>query len=164
MDGIEFRFVREVTKNWKKTYKFRDFARVKINPYVAILDDLANKSSDMSMCALWIIDDIYNRYDLSTFYVKQCVMFLVPKPMKLPEATAIYTTLDTHVWLLFLFAFLLSIISLNNIAKLEKRLNDSDSDFTDLTVTVFEAVNAATSHSVTHFPNDQTSVKILLIR
>lgn len=164
MDGIEYRVVREVTKNWKKSFKFRDFSRVKSNPYAAILDDVANKSSDMSMCALWIIEDIYKHYDLSTFYVKQCVMFLVPKPMKLHEASAIYTTFDTYVWLLLLFAFLLSIVLLNNMAKSERSLNDSDSVFTDLTVTVLETVNAATSHSVTHFPNDQISVKILLIR
>lgn len=164
MDGIEYRFVREVTKNWKKTFKFRDFSRVKSNPYVAILDDLANNSSDLSMCALWIIDDIYKRNDLSTFYVKQCLMFLVPKPMKLHEASAIYTTFDTYVWLLLLLALLLFIVLLNNIAKFEKHLSDSDSVFTDLTITILETINAATSHSVTHFPSDQTSVKILLIR
>ncbi len=164
MDGIEFRFVRELTKNWKKTFTFRDFSLVKSNPYSAILNDVANNTSDLSMCALWIIEDIYKEYDLSSFYVKQCVTFLVPKPIKLHEATAIYTTLGTYVWLLFLFAFLLSIVLLNKIAKFEKCLNDSDSDFTDFSVTVLETVNAATSHAVTRFPNNQTSVKILLIR
>lgn len=164
MDGIEYRFVRELTKNWRKTFQFRDFSRVKTNPYAAILNDLANKSTDLSMCALWIIDDTYAKYDLSTFYVRQCVLSLVPKPMKLHEASAIYTTLDSFVWLIFLLAFVLYIVLLNSTAKLEKCLNDSDSVFTDFTVTVLEAINAATSHSVTHFPNDQISVKIVLIR
>lgn len=164
MDGVEFRVVREVTKKWKKNFKFRDFERVKINPYVSILNDLSNKSSDMSMCALWLIEDIYKQHDLSTFYEKQCLTLLVPKPRKLHEATAIYTTLERHVWLIFFFFFLLSIVLLNKIAKIEKLLNESDSIFTDFSVTVMETINTATSHSVARFPDDQISVKIVLIR
>lgn len=164
MDGIEFRFVREVTKNWKKSFQYRDYSRVKGNPYVSILEDLSNDTSDMSMCALWLLGDTYEHYDLSTFYAKQCLTFLVPKPIKLHEATAIYTTLGTHVWLLFLFVCLLSIVLLNNIAKIEKQLNNSDSIFTDLSVTVMETINTATSHSVARFPDNQLSVKIVLIR
>lgn len=164
MDGIEFRLVREVTKKWKKTFKLRDFSKVKINPYLSILLDLSNKTSDIAMCSLWLIEDIYKQYDLSTFYEKQCLVLLVPKPMKLNEATAIYTTLDTPVWLLFLFFFVLSTVLLNWIAKMEQNFNESSSVFTDLTFTIMETINTATSHSVVRFPTDQTSVKILLIR
>ncbi|KAJ6642098.1 hypothetical protein Bhyg_07044 [Pseudolycoriella hygida] len=162
MDGLEYRLMHEITKSWKKNFKFRDFTKVKINPYAKILDDLSNESSDMAMCALWLVEDINRNFDLSTFYVNQCLTFLVPKPIKLNEATAIYTTLHSYVWLLFSFFLLLSIFLLNNIAKIEKRLNGSDSVFTDITVTVIETLNTATSHSVVHFPYNQTSVKLVL--
>ncbi|XP_037045738.1 uncharacterized protein LOC119081103 [Bradysia coprophila] len=163
MDGTEFRFVQEMTKNWNKTFKFRDFSLVKYNPYVAILDDLASRDSDMSMCALWLIEDTYKRFDLSTFYEDQCLVLLVPKPMKLNEATAIYTTLHAYVWLLVLFFFLWYIVSLNVVAKIESQLNGSTSAFVNFAVTVIETISAATSHSVTRFPNDQLSVKIILM-
>lgn len=137
---------------------------MKYNPYAAILQDLSNQESDLAMCALWLMEDIHRNFDLSSFYEDQCLVLLVPKPMKLDEATAIYTTLDTYVWLLFLFFFLWSIVSLNVVAKVESQLNGSSSIFIDFTVTVMEIVGTATSHSVTHFPNDQLSVKIILMR
>lgn len=164
MDGTEFRFIKEVTKNWKKTFNFRDFSLVKQNPYVAILRDLSTDETDMSMCALWFMADTYKLYDMSTFYEDQCLLLLVPKPMKLNEATAIYTTLDKYVWLLAFFFFLWSIVSLNVVAKMESELNGSTSAFVDFAVTVMETVSAATSHSVTRFPTHQLSVKIILMR
>ncbi|KAG4065154.1 hypothetical protein HA402_007551 [Bradysia odoriphaga] len=38
IDGTEIRFVKEVTKNWKKIYNFRDFSQTKLSPY--FLDSL----------------------------------------------------------------------------------------------------------------------------
>lgn len=164
MDGSEFRFVEDLTKNWKKSYNFRDFSRTKVAPYTFIMNDLSMNVSDMAMCSIWLIEKYYKSYDLTTFYDQNCATFLVPKPQKLNEASAIYKALDTSVWLLFLFFFLLSSILLNIISKMEKRLYERNSLYTDFTRAIMETLNTATSHSVHRFTNVQMSIKILLTR
>lgn len=165
MDGTEFRLVKEVTKNWMKTFKFRDFSRTKSAPYKLIMSDLSNRSSDLAMCSIWLLEKYYESYDLTTFYDQQCATLVVPKPKKLHEATAIYTALNTHVWLLFLSFLLLSSIALNFISKMEKRFYQRESHYVDFTWTLIETVNVATSHSVHRFPsNSQVSLQIILIR
>lgn len=165
MDGTEFRFVHEVTKNWKKIYEFRDFSRTKISPYVTIMKDLLNRSSDLSACSIWLVEKHYISYDMTTFYDQTCSTFLVPKPKKLNEATAIYTALSTSVWSLFLCFLLLSSILLNLISKIEKALFQRVSQYTEFSRATLETINIATSHSVHRFPsNGKASIQILLTR
>lgn len=164
IDGTEFRFVQALTKNWKKSFNFRDFSRTNVSPYDMVMTDLSNKSADMSMCSIWLLQKYYRIFDLSTFYDQQCSTFLVPKPLKLNEATSIYMTLDSTVWFLFLFFFLLSSVLLYTIAKMEEQLYDKTSVFTDLTRSFLETIGMAASHPVGRIPRDQTSVKILLTR
>lgn len=164
MDGTEFRFVKEVTKNWKKTYRFRDFSRTKAQPYTLIMQDLSNKTSDLAMCSIWFLEKYHKNYALTSFYDQLCATFLVPKPKKLNEATAIYKALSPSVWLLFLFFFLLSSVLLNCFSKMEKLLYQRDSQYLDFTRAVMETINTATSHSVHRFPIGQVPVKIILSR
>lgn len=164
IDGTEYRFINEVTKNWNKTLNFRDFSRTKISPYLQVMNDLSNRSSDLAMCSIWMLGKYYRNYDLTTFYDQVCTTYLVPKPKKLNEASAIYTALNTSVWLLFLFFFLLSAILLTFISKLEKRLYRRESHYLEFTRALLETINIATSHSVHRFPNGQVAVKIILIR
>lgn len=163
MDGTEFRFVKDVTKNWKKTYKFRDFSRTKVSPYSIIMNDLSNRSSDLAMCSIWLLTKYYQSYDLTTFYDQPCLTFLVPKPKKLNEATSIYTALSTNVWMMFLCFFLLSSLLLNFFSKMEKRLFRRHSQYTDFSSALLETINTVTSHSVHRFPSSGP-VKILLAR
>lgn len=166
MDGIEFRFVKEVTKNWKKIYNFRDFSRTKVSPYTLIMQDLTNNTSDLAMCSIWLLEKKYKKYDLTTFYEQHCSTLLVPKPQKLNEATAIYTALSPMIRILLLFFFFLSSLLLNFFSKMEKRLNRQDSQYTELSRALLETINTATSHSVHRFSSqkDHVPVKILLIR
>lgn len=164
MDGTEIRFVKEVTKNWKKSYNFRDFSRTKLSPYITIMNDLANQSSDLAMCSIWLMEKYYERYDLTTFYGQLCSTLLVPKPRKLNEASAVYTTLSTFVWILFLCFFLLSTILLNSISRMEKSLYRRESQYIDFTRALMETINTVTSHAVYRFPSGQKSLQILLSR
>lgn len=166
MDGTEIRFVKEMTKNWKKTFTFRDFSKTKVSPYRYVMNDLSNGTSDLAMCSIFILGKNHSRYDFTTFYEQICSTFLVPKPRKLNEATAIYTALSPFVRLLFLFLLVLWSLLLNFISKMEKRLYQRESRYTDVTSAVLETINTATSHSVHRFPsqNGQVPVKILLTR
>lgn len=166
IDGTEFRFVKEVTKNWKMTYKFRDFSRTKSSPYNHVMKDLTNKTSDLAMCSVWILGKNYMKFDFTTYYEQHCSVFLVPKPQKLNEATAIYTALGLTVRLMFAIFFILSSILLNFISKMEKLLYHRDSQYVDFVRAVMDTISIATSHSVDRFPSQkkQFPVKILLIR
>lgn len=130
-----------------------------------MMDDLTNRSSDLAMCSIRLTPKYYELYDLSTFYDQMCATFLVPKPVKLNEATAIYTALRRSVWLLFFCVLILSSILLNFISRVENRLYQRESQYIDFTTALMEIVNTGTSHPVHRFPsNDRLSIQILLIR
>lgn len=152
-----------MTKNWKKTYKFRDFSRTKVSPYSQVMQDLLNKTSDLAMCSVWILGKNYKTFDFTTFYEQHYTTFIVPKPRKRNEATAIYTALHPSVRWLLLLSFVLSCVLLNFISKMEKRLYQRSSQYTEFTRVVMETISAFTSHSVHRFPG-QVAAKILLSR
>lgn len=166
MDGTEFRFVKEITKNWNRTYKFRDFSRTKVPPYTLIVNDLLNKTSDLGMCSIWVLVKNYKRLDRTTFFEQHCLTILVPKPKKLNEATAIYRALGPITRHLLFICFCVSSILLNFFSKMEKRLYQRNSQYTEFSRAVLETINTATSHPVHRFPrgDGQAPVKILLSR
>lgn len=164
MDGTDFRFVKEVTKKWKKTFSLRDLSRTKRPPYVVILEDLSSNLSDLAMCNPWITAENYILYDFTTFYDAECSTFLVPKPRKLNEATSIYTALNTYVWLLFLSLFLLATISLNIISKIEKRLYRRESKYIHFPKVLLETIRVTLLQPAQFLSKSRLSLRILMTR
>lgn len=122
-------------------------------------EDLLNHSADIAMCAVWLSDHGY-KYDLTTFHSHECHSMLVPKPTKLNEATAIYTTLSYPVWIVFGFWFIMTGFLLWGIAKTKILIKNR---YISLIRSFLDITNVATSHGLDNFP-DQNSVKVVLLR
>lgn len=158
-DGVEYHLLKQVTKNWKVKYILRDLSRTLISPWITMFEDLVNRTADIAMCSVWVTD-YENRFDLATYHHHECATLLVPKPTKLSEITAIYTTLSGQVWLIFAFFFAATGMLMWSSAKLDTVQTAAYANFSR---TFLEMINIATSHGVGHFPR-QHSIKILLMR
>lgn len=124
-----------------------------------MFDDLIDDNSDVAMCAIWLYD-YENKYDMSTYHNHECNTLLVPKPRRLSEITAIYTTLSGEVWVICLSFFFITGILLWSSAKIgivEKTV------YENIARSFLEVMNIATSHGVVQFPS-QHSIKMLLLR
>lgn len=124
-----------------------------------MFEDLDNHTADIAMCSVWLTE-YENRFDLSTHHHHECATLLVPKPKKLSEITAIYTTLSSQVWLIFAFCFAATGMLMWSSARIETGQRTVYGNFSR---TFLEMINITTSHGVGHFPR-QNSIKILLIR
>lgn len=125
-----------------------------------MFQDLENHTADLAMCSIWI-SDFDNTYDASMFYSHECNTLMVPKPKRLSEMTAIYTTFSGRVWLTFgLFCLATGIFLWSSaiIGIVDKSV------YVNITRAFLEIMNIATLHGVDIFPRQQSSIKILLIR
>lgn len=124
-----------------------------------MFEDLANDTADLA-CSIWLMLEYANEYDLSTFHSHECITFLVPKPKRLSEITAIYTTLSAQVWLVFGLCFFSTGVLMWSSARIQTMERNIYANFSR---TFLELMNIATSHGVGYFPT-QHSINILLTR
>lgn len=148
-----------MTKNWKIIYNLRDLETASEPLYTILFNDLNNNTADIVMCSIWL-SPYENKYDLSTFHELECGTLLVPRPKRLSEFTAIYTTLSGQVWLVFGICFFATGFSLWGSARIEIV---ERTVYMNVSRTFLEVMNIATSHGVRNFPR-QRSIKLLLLR
>lgn len=165
LDGVEYRMVHEITKNWKVKFVKRDLSDEVKEPWTAILQDVKNDNADIAMCLQWLQLHRIQNYDYTTYYDHLCLTMLVPKPRRLNEASAIYLAFNVYVWALFCFFFLLTGLLITIFANigLNKQFTLHDVVFKDFKRTFLEMINLATSHGVDNEPK-QKSVNILITR
>lgn len=160
-DGIEYQLVREVVKNWKIKFILRDELKTGINPLTTMFDDLKNDTADIALCSLWsVLDD---SYDISTYYNHECNTLMIPKPQRLSEITAIYTTLSGYVWLSFgLFFFATgTLLRMTGMICIGVEKNTY---YAKMSTAFVDVMSIATSHGVSSFWKHQSSAKVLLTR
>lgn len=126
-----------------------------------MFDDLKNRTADLAMCSIWIsvFDD---KYDVSGYYNHECNTMLIPKPKRLSEMTAIYTTLSGMVWLTFGLLFFITGILLRYC-----KMTGADAKknvHVNLSRTFLDVMNIATLHGVDDFWQQKRSAKTLLTR
>ncbi|XP_037050126.1 uncharacterized protein LOC119084312 [Bradysia coprophila] len=124
-----------------------------------MFDDLQNHTSDLAMCSIWV-SVFKDQYDVSSYYSHACNTLIVPMPKRLSEITAIYTTFSGDVWLTFAVLFfatglLLWISAMMGIV--------NRTVYVDLSRSLLEMMNIATSHGVDVLRAQKTSIKILLL-
>lgn len=157
-DGIEYRLVREVIKNWRVKHILRDESRTGISPWITMFDDLENHTADLAMCSIWV-SVFKDQYDVSSYYNHACNTLIVPMPKRLSEITAIYTTFSGEVWLTFALLFIAAGIVLWGSGTI-----GTQTVYVNVTRSFLEIMNIATSHGVEIFRTQRTSIKILLMR
>lgn len=159
-DGIEYRLVREVIKNWNVTHILQDESKTGISPWIKMFDDLENHQADLSMCSIWV-SVFKDQYDVSSYYNHACNTLIVPMPKRLSETTAIYTTFSGEVWITFGVLFLTTGLLLwaSAMIGIVKR-----TAYVHLSRSFLEIMNIATSHGVEILQTQKISIKILLMR
>lgn len=164
MDGIEYRLVHEVTRNWNVHSVHRDYSENVKDPWLNITNDISNDLTDMGMCSIWLDADRDMKFDLSTYYNQICATMVVPKPYRLNEVTAIYLSFEKWVWVCFLCSAVLTGFLLTWMAKVGTQIDRRyKTVFAEGSRSVLEIISTATSHGF-HANHKQTSINILLIR
>lgn len=136
----------------------RDESKTGISPWITMFDDLENHTADLAMCSIWV-SVFKDQYDVSSYYNHACNTLIVPMPKRLSEITAIYTTFSGEVWLTFGLLFFATGILLWGSAMIGKQ-----TVYVNVTRSLLEIMNIATSHGVDIFRTQRTSIKILLMR
>lgn len=167
-DGLEWRFVYEMTQNWN--VKFTESKNSKLDVWYITVNSVEKNDSDLAMCSVWMTVNHNAKFDLSAYFDHQCITFLVPKPMALNEALNIYLTFNSEVWIFIVLSVIGFALILSGISKLRSFWFKSHADARhqdnrciDLTASLMNAINMATAHGIAHFPRQHT-IKILLTR
>lgn len=161
MDGVEYRLLTEITKGWNIKY---ELAEIDSQPqWKNNLMDINHNKSDLGLCSIWLHAKHATEYDLTTYINTECITLLLPKPIRLSMASAIYLTFNKFVWTLWLSGFLLtgSLLTLMSRNGFTKR--NSVDIFSDLSRSILETLNTATSHGASKLSN-RSAVNVLLMR
>lgn len=164
MDGIEYRIISEVTKNWKVHYNLRmEVGQEKDDPYIIALNDVRAGVSDLAMCSMWLNYDHYSEHDLTTFFYRQCITFLVPVNKLISEGSTIYISLSIAVWSLYVGSLVIVGLVVNQLARIYSHfINKQFDTFSYLSECYMDLVNIATSHGIQRFPTS-IALKIIVI-
>lgn len=136
----------------------RDLEKSSKSP-LKMLEYLDEHKADIVMCNVWLTER-EDKYDFTTFHNYECNTLMVPKPRRVSEITAIYTTLSAQVWLLFgLFFFVTGILLWVSakIAMIENLI------YVNVSRIFLDVISIATSHAVNYIPR-QHFMRILLLR
>lgn len=163
-DGLEYRYITSVLKNWKIKFVHTDETLKPFTPITTMFNDLENRSSQLVMCAVWLTYWIIPGRDFTHYFDYHCNTWICPKPTKLNPATAVYKRiLSGEVWILYGFCFALTVVVLATISQYESRLRKTKIISSEIGRCLLEATNTATSHAAVHIP-PQLSIQILLLR
>lgn len=162
-DGLEYRYIASVLKNWKIKFIHLDDTKKPFTPHATMLKDLDNQYSQLVMCGVWLDYFHGEKWDITNYFDYDCITFVCPKPTKLNAATAVYRTLSGEVWLVYGFCFALTVVVLTKISQLESQFRKIKIFSSEIGRSLLEAANTATSHATEHIPT-QLSIQILLLR
>lgn len=164
-DGIQYRMLQEIAKNWKIEHKQCDFST---NEWKEVLTNVNDGVSDLAMCSIWM-NQVYSGYDTGTYFDLQCGTFLVPKPKSINPAAYLYLSLNTIDW----YGFVVSLITMTICFTLFTRIGtmikagikDSFKDYvySDATRSLLDTLNIVTNHGLAKFPEEST-MRLLMIR
>lgn len=161
-DGVEFRCLKEVTKNWKIDLNLNNKL---IDSWDKTISDTINNISDVSMCSIWQTLDNLKRMDLSLYVDHQCITFVVPRPVPIAQASFIYLSFSLTVWAIFIVILIATAILLHVLTRTRIKLkitNVENSKFCELTSSLTELINSATAHEIPNIPKN-VPIRILLI-
>lgn len=75
-DGLEYRIVKEIAKNWTVEHVKCDFSKKILDPWSTVLDNVEKNITDLGMCSVWLNVKSATYYDTSHYVDFQCGTFL----------------------------------------------------------------------------------------
>lgn len=163
-DGIQYRLLREVAKDWKIEYIKCDFSSTITVPWNTVLSNVHDDISDLAMCSNWMSKPL-SQYDTSTYFDLQCGTFLVPKPKILSPASYLYLSLNVNDWYGFIMSLVAMAFCFTVFTKIGLNLFGgwNDSVYEDFGRSMVDALDMATNHGLSKFPREN-SMKLLVYR
>lgn len=165
-DGLEYRVLKEIMKNWTIEYKKCDTSAAIRDPYGAVRGQVENQESDLAMCSVWLNEKSNTYLDVTSYINYECATFLVPKPETLNPATYLYKSTGVEVGWSVLISMIATSIILTVIARTGRKLmNKSWADlvYVSLSRSSIDTFGIVTSQSLVKFPKE-TSMKSLILR
>lgn len=75
-DGLEYRILKEIAKNWKVEHVKCDFSNKILDPWATVLGNVEKNITDLAMCSVWLNVKSTTYYDASNYVDFQCGTFL----------------------------------------------------------------------------------------
>lgn len=75
-DGLEYRILKEITKNWTIEHNKCDYSSKVLDPWATVLENVEKNISDLAMCSVWLNVKSTTYYDASNYVDFQCGTFL----------------------------------------------------------------------------------------
>lgn len=150
-DGVEYRMVKEITKNFPVRFKIYFNQTDDMNLWDKVIHDVETKESDIALCSHWYLRVLARSVDVSSAYGQVCVTFLVPKPQILPETTYILQPLREHVWIVIMFSLILLSVLLHLIAKFYTEMGMPEHPYSSMVATALDMVQSCAYAHLSHF-------------
>lgn len=96
-DGLEYRVLKEIAKNWTIAHNKCDTSETIHDPYGEARGQVQDHQSDLAMCSVWLNEKSNTYLDVTSYINYECATFLVPKPESLNPATYLYKSLNVVV-------------------------------------------------------------------
>ena len=107
LDGIEMLTFLEISKRLNFTWELREpvdenkWGSLENGTWTGgVFGQLANRTSDVAFCALWITEQQSKYADFTVPWNQVCNTFLVPKPRRKHSWHAVFNSLHGYVWVL----------------------------------------------------------------
>ncbi|XP_071051060.1 uncharacterized protein [Onthophagus taurus] len=156
-DGVEYKIIKEITKNWNVKYRIYDYKFGDL--YSKLAEDVTTNQSDLGICSQWRDFSDTEKVDTTYPYSQGCTTFLVPKPIRLPEETFVFQPISKKFWVVTILTTFITILSLTFFAKFQLNVNEKFQDISTSTLTVL----ATLTLSGPHFPSKKhNQLRIIL--
>lgn len=149
-------FIKDVSQGWN--IEFIIFSRRS-----DMMDHLTSRYIDMSTCSLWLTYNNHRKYDLVSYFDRQCITLMVPK-QRYVYGSNIYLSLRNNIWLSVAISFIgivLTLIIISRVSIYLKIHSSKQVPYRDIGIAIMEIVNVATSHGMNHI-SLQTSIRLAL--
>lgn len=158
-DGLEYRVLKEVAKNWIIEHNKCDTSETIRDPYGEVRGQVERHESDLAMCSVWLNEKSNTYLDVTSYINYECGTFLVPKPDSLNPATYLYKSINGVVGLsviacLIVVSILLSIFG--RIGRKSKSKAWNDVVYIDFIRALFDTIGVFTAQSLQKFPKEHS--------
>lgn len=120
MDGVEYRIINEIFKRIKIPVQILKH-KSSDDPWKKTKNDVLTGKSDMATCSVWLTEDTFNNFEITSILGSVCVTMLVPKPAPIKTISYLFLSLDITVWICFLVSIFTTTFFLNQLNSFYQR-------------------------------------------
>lgn len=162
-DGLEYRVLKEIVKNWIIVHNKCDTSETIHDPYGEARGQVQDHQSDLAMCSVWLNEKSNTYLDVTSYINYECATFLVPKPESLNPATYLYKSLNVVVGCSVVISLIVLSIILTIFGRMDRKIKKKSWNglvYVAFSRSLFDTFGICTAQSL-KFPKEY-SIKYLL--